>query len=278
MKTATWTRINLTLLLAIAPLAAASAPVRGDGVLNLYYDTHKESLDVRFRDAQGRPIPAAISKIEKLLRSPDGRTHTVDIQVLDLVDAIQDHFQEPVVEVISGYRSPDYNKALKDTGHAVANESLHMQGQAIDIHLDTVTEEAVRDYAQSLRQGGVGWYPQNDFVHVDLGTIRSWGHAEVTRKWVGLDNNSGPLFVRSDANRYFKNVEIFLAISPASTTTHWTLEKFDRGNWKKTFSGDSKSLLDGHLRISHKITEKMTHGRYRLRVAESLSNEFYVKN
>jgi uncharacterized protein YcbK (DUF882 family) len=28
--------------------------------------------------------------------------------------------------------------------------------------------------AQRLRRGGVGYYPDSDFVHVDTGKIRSW--------------------------------------------------------------------------------------------------------
>lgn len=278
MNLATWTRISLVIVFTAAAVSALAQPIRGDGKLNFYYDIRKESLAVTFRDAQGNVIPAALQKMNQFLRSPDDQVHGFNIQLLDMVDAIQDHFQETVIELISGYRSPVYNKGLKDSGHAVANESLHMQGQAIDIHLDTVTEEAVRDYAQSLRQGGVGWYPQNDFVHVDLGPSRTWGHAENKRKWVGVENNTGALAIRSDANRYFKTTSIIVTVIPSPHTPHWTLEKFDRGIWKKTFSGDSKTLRDGHLQIPASELDSLPRGRYRLRVADSLSNEFYLKN
>lgn len=278
MKLATWIKINIAASLILMSWPVQAGPVRGDGKLSLYYDARKESLNVTFRDAQGRPIPSALPKIATFLRSPDDTAHDMDIQLLDMVDAIQDHFQEPVIEVISGYRSPTYNKGLKDSGHAVANESLHIQGQALDIHLDTATSDAVRDYAIALQQGGVGWYPQNDFVHVDLGPVRTWGHAEKKRKWVGMENNTGALAIRSDANRYFKGATISVDVSPPPTTPHWALEKFDRGSWKKIFSGDDNSFANGHLRILPAVTEKLPLGRYRLRIADSLSNEFYLKN
>lgn len=284
MKIATWIRINIALdcfvavLLAMTPLHARAEAARGDGTLSLYNDARKESLDITFRDARGRAIPTALKAIDVFLRSPDDQTHTFDIQLIDLIDAIQDHFQEPVIEIISGYRSPDYNHSLKEEGRAVANESLHMQGRAIDIHLDTVTEEAVRDYAKTLNQGGVGWYPQNDFVHVDVGETRTWGHPAGTRKWVGLNNNTGPLVIRTDSNRYFRGDNVHATVATTSTPHPWTLEHFVRGQWKPITMKDGKSLSGASFKLSHTTADPLARGRYRLRISDSLSNEFYLKN
>ena len=33
----------------------------------------------------------------------------------------------------------------------------------------------LRDAALSLQAGGVGYYPREQFVHIDTGRIRSWG-------------------------------------------------------------------------------------------------------
>lgn len=279
MKRVTWTKINIvTVLLAMAPLCAQGHTSHGDGTLHLYNDTRKESLDITFRDTQGHTSAAALKKIETFLRSPDDQTHAIDTQLIDLIDAIQDHFHESVIEIISGYRSPDYNHALKLEGHAVANESLHMQGLAMDIHLDTVTEEAVRDYAQTLARGGVGWYPQNDFVHVDVGPVRSWGHAEGARKLVGLNNNPGTLTIRSDANRYFHDNEIIISVTPPPENFSWTLEKFERGTWKTEHSNSRTSLFHAAFRVPTTVTQNLPRGRYRIRIQDSLSNEFYLKN
>jgi uncharacterized protein YcbK (DUF882 family) len=32
----------------------------------------------------------------------------------------------------------------------------------------------VRDAALSMQRGGVGYYPQSSFVHVDVGRVRRW--------------------------------------------------------------------------------------------------------
>lgn len=277
MKTATLVKTNCFLFLILFSSLTYSSPIRGDGHLSLYYDARKESLDITFRDKNGQLIPTAVDKIITFLRSPDNQTHAINIDLIDLVDAIQDHFHEPVIEVISGYRSPNYNRTLKETGHAVANESLHMQGMAMDIHLDTTTEEAVRDYALSLHQGGVGWYPQNDFVHVDVGPVRTWGHAETTRKFVGLNNNTGPLTLRSNDNRYFRNDKINISVSPSPKSFPWELERFDRGAWKLEYSSGRKSLFHADFQIPTLVTKKLPRGRYRIRIQDSLSNEFYLK-
>ncbi|MGE4376958.1 MAG: YcbK family protein, partial [Burkholderiaceae bacterium] len=78
-------------------------------------------------------------------------------------------------EVISGYRSPATNNTLRNTrGGGVAKHSLHMVGKAIDVRLPGVPLTELRDAALSLRQGGVGFYPSAQFVHLDTGPVRRW--------------------------------------------------------------------------------------------------------
>ena len=79
------------------------------------------------------------------------------------------------VEVISAYRSPSTNERLRTTrAGGVAKRSLHMDGRAMDIRLPGVPLADVRQAALSLRLGGVGYYPREQFVHVDTGPVRHW--------------------------------------------------------------------------------------------------------
>ena len=79
-------------------------------------------------------------------------------------------------QVISGYRCPATNDRLRRTrGGGVARHSLHMDGMAIDIRLPGVPLADLRDAAQSLSGGGVGFYKTENFVHVDTGRVRHWG-------------------------------------------------------------------------------------------------------
>ena len=76
--------------------------------------------------------------------------------------------------MISGYRSPQTNAFLRSRSNGVAENSLHLVGQAIDIRVPGRRLSDLRSAALSLKAGGVGYYPQSDFVHVDVGRVRSW--------------------------------------------------------------------------------------------------------
>jgi uncharacterized protein YcbK (DUF882 family) len=77
-------------------------------------------------------------------------------------------------EVISGYRSPKTNAALRNKSNGVAKRSLHMQGRAIDVRLTGVDTAQLRKAALALSGGGVGFYPKPRFVHLDTGRVRQW--------------------------------------------------------------------------------------------------------
>jgi len=56
----------------------------------------------------------------------------------------------------------------------VAKKSLHMQGRAADIRLPGVELKHLRLAALDLKDGGVGYYPKSNFIHVDTGRPRFW--------------------------------------------------------------------------------------------------------
>lgn len=73
------------------------------------------------------------------------------------------------IQVLSGYRTPRSNRAVRGAGN-----SYHMQGKAVDFYIQGVPLAKIRNAAQSLNNGGVGYYPRSHFVHVDTGPARSW--------------------------------------------------------------------------------------------------------
>ena len=162
--------------LALTPLTAAYAAPAADERSLWFVHTHTaETLSITyFQD--GAYIAHRLERVNHLLR--DFRTnevHTIDPALLDILFDLhaQAHRDEPF-EVISGYRSPRTNAALRSRSTAVAEHSLHMQGRAIDIRLRGFPTQRLRDLAIALRRGGVGFYPASDFVHVDTGRVRTW--------------------------------------------------------------------------------------------------------
>ncbi len=135
----------------------------------------QEILKTTFQDANGF-VADALSKLQHLLRDyRTGEAHEMDpglyVQLSDLARAAG---VEPRYEVISGYRSPTTNSMLHDTGHNVAEHSLHMQGKAMDVRLRGYDLAALRDLALAAKRGGVGYYPRSNFIHIDTGGVRKW--------------------------------------------------------------------------------------------------------
>ncbi|MCO6426679.1 DUF882 domain-containing protein [Nitrosomonas communis] len=125
---------------------------------------------------KGRYIPGALREIEKVLRDHrTGKTHAIDLRLLDLMQLLHRRMgARKEFQVISGYRSPETNRMLALHNHGVAKQSLHMQGKAIDIRLPEFSLADLRKAALSLKVGGVGYYPDSNFVHLDTGHVRYW--------------------------------------------------------------------------------------------------------
>ncbi len=75
---------------------------------------------------------------------------------------------------MSAYRSPATNARLRQRRKGVSKNSQHIYGKAVDIYLPGQRLSTVRRAALALRQGGVGYYPRGNFLHVDTGPVRSW--------------------------------------------------------------------------------------------------------
>ncbi|MCK6261809.1 DUF882 domain-containing protein [Vibrio sp. ZSDE26] len=101
--------------------------------------------------------------------------HPMDRRLFDKISKIQTLLgTEAEVQIISGFRSPATNEALRANSNGVAKKSFHMLGQAMDFRLEGVNLKQVRDAALSLKSGGVGYYPRSNFIHIDTGPVRSW--------------------------------------------------------------------------------------------------------
>lgn len=154
-----------------APSHAAEAPKR-IALLNLHTGERLESE--YFRD--GAYVPEALSAIDVLLRDfRTGERHAIDPALMDyLVDVAHTVGADPAFSVISGYRSPQSNAHLREQSTGVAQRSLHMEGRAIDVRMNSVDCASLAARAEDLKRGGVGYYRASDFVHLDTGAFRTW--------------------------------------------------------------------------------------------------------
>lgn len=169
---------GLTATALASPLWASAAPQLAQAQERslAFYNLHTgEELTTTYW-AEGQYLGDELSDINYLLRDHRTDTHTeMDANLLDLLHDLQQltGSRQPF-HVISGYRSPKTNAALARQSSGVAKKSYHMRGMAIDIRLPGVDLEQLHKHALAMRGGGVGYYRRSDFIHVDVGRVRSW--------------------------------------------------------------------------------------------------------
>ncbi len=154
-------------------LAWAKLPARKLSFYNLHTS---EALQVTYSE-NGKYIPAALQELDHLLRDyRTGDVTAIDPALFDQLHALQHLVETPgTYHVISGYRSPKTNQMLNANSDGVAKHSLHMEGRAIDICLPGKKLTLLHKAALKMYAGGVGYYPQSNFIHLDTGRTRHWG-------------------------------------------------------------------------------------------------------
>ncbi|GLO61059.1 membrane protein [Vibrio sp. MACH09] len=155
--------------------ALASSASREQKILMTNVHTGEELVSHYFDGVNF--VQSELNKIDHICRDfRQNQVFPIDRRLLVQINAIQSLLQtDAKVHIISGYRSPETNHLLRSkSGSGVAKKSLHMQGKALDFSLEGVKLSEVRKAAMSLKQGGVGYYPKSNFVHIDTGKVRSW--------------------------------------------------------------------------------------------------------
>jgi uncharacterized protein YcbK (DUF882 family) len=94
---------------------------------------------------------------------------------LDLIFSISIKLKpQKALHVICGYRTSRTNALLLKRNKKVAKNSYHIKGQAVDIRLPGLQTSELRRAAYEVGQGGIGYYPRQRFVHIDVGPVRYW--------------------------------------------------------------------------------------------------------
>jgi uncharacterized protein YcbK (DUF882 family) len=157
--------------------AFAALPERRIAFRNVHTN---DTVDARFFGAAGWDAQGLAELNHGLRDWRNNESTTMDPQLILLLSGIRDKLgvaPQTKIDLISGYRSPQTNAALREAGGAhtgVASKSQHMLGKATDVHMPGVALENLHLAALSMRAGGVGYYPKDNFVHIDTGRVRTW--------------------------------------------------------------------------------------------------------
>ena len=162
---------------------ASAAPVSQGNIATetrelSFYHTHTgRRLTVTYWE-DGNYVVSALDEINVFLSDfRTGDLVEMDPELLDIIyDARESLGSSATYQVISAYRSPQTNEMLRNrsASSGVARTSQHLLGKAIDVRLEGVDSAQLRDAAISLQRGGVGYYQDSDFVHMDTGRVRRW--------------------------------------------------------------------------------------------------------
>lgn len=120
---------------------------------------------------------SALNQLNWLLRDRrNNHTYRMDPNLFSKLYQIQGNLglRNTEIQIICGYRSAATNSAMHRRSRGVASNSFHVKGRAIDFRIDGVSLAKVKRSAESLSNGGVGYYPRSNFVHVDTGPVRTW--------------------------------------------------------------------------------------------------------
>lgn len=140
------------------------------------YNIHTgESLTATFW-ADGHFIDEEIMALDIMLRDHRANiAYPMDRELYHRLYELQTLFnrREPLY-LVSGYRAPSTNRQLRGMSDGVAENSLHTQGRAIDLRIPGVSHRHLHKAALNMKAGGVGYYPESGYVHIDTGRIRHW--------------------------------------------------------------------------------------------------------
>jgi zinc D-Ala-D-Ala carboxypeptidase len=104
----------------------------------------------------------------------------IDPTAMDKLQRLRTRLGKPMI-LNSAYRSPEHNAAVGG-----AKNSEHMKAHAFDVRMDNFEPYAFIAAARAEGFTGIGTYPKQGFVHIDIGPARSWGAAFPKRATPGF--------------------------------------------------------------------------------------------
>jgi uncharacterized protein YcbK (DUF882 family) len=130
-----------------------------------------------------------------------------------------DHFSDRIapgkpINIDSGYRSPQYNSRLRDTGANAARTSTHIDGMALDFFIDGVKGKELWEMIRAAECCGVGHYGGKN-VHLDSARPRFW-EAATSKVTTGESDYNRRIYLSTDYDRYKTGEDVRLSLSSVS--------------------------------------------------------------
>ena len=191
-------------LAAVAVAATLAAPrffLAGGGTLALVNAHSGDTASVTYRRADGTYDADALAKLRHVMRSRDGAEGDVSLRLIELLGWVYAKRGKQPLRIQSGYRSPDYNEAIRAKGARAAGGSLHTEGLAADVAFPGKELRPLWLTIRGLECCGAGYYQSEGFLHLDVGRARFWEPA-TSKVEQNLSAGNAKLFARTEYDRY----------------------------------------------------------------------------
>jgi uncharacterized protein YcbK (DUF882 family) len=160
---------------AARPAMALVPPPRRPRSLKLLNANTGERMEALYFDGEGYDA-TALDELDFFMRDwRTGEVMRMDVGLYDLLhDIAYEVGHRGYLHIVSAYRTQRTNRMLRSRTSGVARNSFHTQGLAIDFWAYGVSLRDLNWAARRQQRGGVGYYPNSGFIHVDTGPVRYW--------------------------------------------------------------------------------------------------------
>jgi uncharacterized protein YcbK (DUF882 family) len=200
----------------LAEPAAGRFFFSGDGLVHIRnLHTNKEAR-VRLLTPEGSLDEEGFTRIDEVFGLPTAeKGEHISPRLIFMLD----HFSDLVapgkpIDMISGYRSPEYNSALRDKGGNVAKTSIHQDGMALDFSIEGVKGKELWQLIKSRNCAGVGHYGGSS-IHLDSAKPRYW-EAATSKVRTGESDHNRRIYLSTDYDRYRAGDMVRLSFSSVS--------------------------------------------------------------
>jgi uncharacterized protein YcbK (DUF882 family) len=174
----------------------------GDGKLKIKNQNNGRFADVTYLNPDGTLNEEAFRKIDAVFGYPtDVMGENISRRTVAFLDYFADQYNPAaIVQLASGYRSQDYNNALRKMGRTAAKTSTHIDGMAIDFSLPGVKGMALWEKMREKNCCGAGYYYGN-IVHLDSARPR-WWTTETSKVHTNASDFNRYIYFSTEYDRY----------------------------------------------------------------------------
>ncbi len=250
----------------------------GDGRIHIKNSHNNKEAKVSLLNADNSVNEKALDAVDAVFGfSPARPGEHISLRLIFLLDYFSDLIAPGrTIRLISGYRSPEYNEKLRNSGGNVAPTSTHMDGIALDFYIDGVDGMKLWERIRRENCCGVGHYGGRS-VHLDTARPRFW-QAATSKTSSGESDYNRRIYLSTEFDRYRPGEKLRLSLTSVSDFGFGVAREIsilpeDGSNPAPSVAilqTDEQCMLvsdrDGSRSIYATLPDNLKPGRYRIRI------------